>query len=78
MDWREEQQQPVGQAYQHEAKSASYQQETVDAIACFATATSSDRKALENLTETNKVLAVKLARSNNKLVTALLKITKIT
>ena len=38
----------------------------------------SNRKVLENLTETNNVLTTELATSNNKLVTALLKITKLT
>ena len=78
MDWRKEQQQSIGQGYQHQANSASYQQETVDTITCIVTATASDMKAFENLTETKKVLTMELATSNEKRVTALLKITKLT
>ena len=78
MEWRKDQQQLYGQAYQHQANSASCQQETVYAIVCLGTVTARDRKVLENLTDTNKLLTTELATSNKKLVTAILKITKIT
>ena len=78
MDWREEQQQTLGQGYSNQANAVDYQQETVDAIACLATATASDRKAIENLTATNLALTNELASTNAKLITALLKVTKLT
>ena len=78
MDWREEQQQSIGQGYQHQGNSATLQQDTIDAIACLAEATASDRNTVENLTETNSVLTAELTARNNKLVTALMKITKLT
>ena len=40
--------------------------------------TASDRKAVENLTVTNMVLTDEPVTSNDKLVTALLKITQLT
>lgn len=78
MDWREEQSQTIGRGYQGQANAVSYQQETVDAIACLATATASDRQALANLTTTNLALTTELASINAKLITALLKVTKLT
>jgi hypothetical protein len=78
MDWREEQSQNIGRGYQGQANAVSYQQETVDAIACLATATASDRQALANLTTTNLALTTELASINAKLITALLKVTKLT
>ena len=64
MDWRKEQQQSIGQGYQHQGNSATLQHDTVDAIACLAEATASDRKAVEMLTETNSVLTTELTASN--------------
>ena len=78
MDWREEQMQTVGQGYSGQANAVEYQRETVDAIACLATATATDREALKNLTATNLTLTNELASTNAKLITALLKITKLT
>ena len=78
MDWREEQLQTIGHGYQGQANAVSYQQDTVDAIACLATATASDRQALANLTATNLALTNELASTNAKLITALLKVTKLT
>ena len=78
MDWREDQQLTLGQGFSGQANAVSYQQDTVDAIACLATATAADRKAMENLTATNLVLTTELASAQAKLVTALLRITKLT
>ena len=78
MDWREEQTQTIGQGYSGQANAVDYQRESVDAIACLATATATDCKALENLTATNLILTTELASINAKLITALLKVTKLT
>ena len=78
MDWREEQSQTIGRAYQGQANAVNYQQDTVAAIACLATATASDRQALADLTATNLTLTTELASINAKLITALLKVTKLT
>ena len=77
-DYREEQLLTIGQSYSDEANAVDYQRETIDAIACLATATATDRKALENLTATNLALTTELTSTNAKLVTALLKVTKLT
>ena len=77
MDWREDQQLTLGQGLANQAHAVSYQRDTVDAIACLATATAADRNAMENLTATNLVLTNELASAQAKLVTALLKITKL-
>ena len=76
MDWREEQTQTIGQGYSGQVNAVDYQRETIDAIACLATAT--DREALENLTANNLTLTTKLASINAKLITALLKVAKLT
>ena len=78
MDWREDQQLTLGQGFSGQANVVSYQQDTVEAIACLATATAADRKAIENLTATNLVLTTELASAQAKLMTALLRITKLT
>ena len=78
MDWCEEYQRSICQGYQHQVSSISYKQETVDTITCLATTTASNRKALETLTEINKLLTTELATRNEKLGTAFLKIIKLT
>ena len=70
--------QTVGQGYSEQTNAVEYQKETVDTIACLATATATDRKAFENLTATNLALTNELASTNAKLITALLKVTKLT
>ena len=77
MDYREEQTQMTGQGYQANNVTHS-NQETIDAIACLATATAHDRAAMENLTATNLVLAQELKSAQDALVVALQKITKLT
>lgn len=52
--------------------NAVYQQDTIDAIANLATATSHDRLAVSTLTTTNSDLTAELSRVNAKLVAALL------
>ena len=54
----------------------SYQQETVDTLACLATATSTHGKAVENLTETVNTSTTQLVTTNEKLFGALSKITR--
>jgi len=54
------------------------QQDTIDAIANLATATAADRTAVANLTTTVADLTTALGKSNNKLVTALERITALT
>lgn len=78
MDCREEQFQTVGSSYSRHANAVNYQQETADAIACLATTTASDRQAIVNLTATNLALTNELTAVNAKLITALLKVTKLT
>jgi hypothetical protein len=67
MDWREDQQLTLGHGFAEQANAVSYQQDTVDAIACLATATAADRNAMENLTATNLVLTNELASAQAKL-----------
>ena len=74
LDYREEQTHTSGTGFH--ANSAT--NETIEAIACLATATASDRKALENLTATNLVLTTELKLAQESLITALTKITKLT
>ena len=76
MDYREEQTQMTGQGFQ--ANNVTPQQETIDAIACLATATAHDRQAMENLTATNLILTKELKNAQESLVTALTKVTKLT
>ena len=59
------------------ANNAMLQQETVDAIACLATATASDREAVAKLTATNSLLTREITTANAKLVTALLENTSL-
>jgi hypothetical protein len=61
-------------------KEATDQQETIDAIANLATATTTaeDRRAVANLTGTNTTLTKELATSNGKLITALTLVTTLT
>jgi hypothetical protein len=59
-------------ATDYRSNNVTYQQDTIDAIACLATATASDRHTVAVLTETNSALTKELAIVNAKLVTALL------
>jgi rubrerythrin len=54
------------------------QDSTIDAIANLATATAEDRKAVANLTETNASITKALAKSNEKLLTALAQVNTLT
>ena len=55
----------LGSGYQGQASlSLSYQQETFDALTCLATATGTDRKAVENLSETISTLTTELITTN--------------
>lgn len=65
-------------ATNYQANNAVYQQDTIDAIANLATATSHDRQAVSTLTATNSALTKELALVNAKLVTALLANTQLT
>jgi hypothetical protein len=60
-----------------QANKAVYQQDTIEALANLATATSHDLQAVSTLT-TNSALAKELNSVNDKLVTALLANTKLT
>jgi hypothetical protein len=60
------------------ANNAVYQEDTIEAIANLATATSHDRQAVSTLTATNSALTKELTSVNAKLVTALLANTKLT
>ncbi len=62
----------------YQANNAIYQDETIEAIANLATATSHDRQAVSTLTTTNSALTKELTRVNAQLVTALLANTKLT
>jgi hypothetical protein len=62
----------------YQANNAVYQDETIEAIANLATATSHDRQAVATLTTTNSALTKELTRVNAQLVTALLANTKLT
>ena len=64
-------------ASNYQANNAVYQQDTIEAIANLATATSHDRQAVSTLTSTNSALTKELASVNAKLVTALLENTKL-
>ena len=77
MDYREEKTHMTGQGYQANNVTHS-NQETIDAIACLATATAHDRAAMENLTATNLVLTQELKSAQDALIVALLKTTKLT
>jgi hypothetical protein len=65
-------------ATNYQANNAVYQDETIEAIANLATATSHDRQAVATLTSTNSTLTKELTRVNAQLVTALLANTKLT
>jgi hypothetical protein len=65
-------------ATNYQANNAVYQDETIEAIANLATATSHDRQAVATLTSTNSALTKELTRVNAQLVTALLANTKLT
>ena len=65
-------------ATDYKANNAVYQQDTIEAIANLATATSYDRQAVSTLTATNSALTKELTSVHAKLVTALLEITKLT
>jgi hypothetical protein len=60
------------------ANAASYQQETVDAIANLATATAHDRATVATLSSTISKLTLELATANTKLITALATVTTLT
>jgi hypothetical protein len=64
-------------ATDYKANSAAYQQDTIDAIACLATATAHDRHTFATLTNTNSALTKELAAVNAKLITALLENTRL-
>jgi hypothetical protein len=57
---------------------AEHQDNTIDAIASLATATTEDRRAVANLTDTNATLTKELAASNGKLVSALTMVNTLT
>jgi hypothetical protein len=65
-------------ATDYQAHNAIYQQDTIDALANLATATSHDRQAVSTLTATNSALTKELTSINAKLVTALLENTRLT
>jgi hypothetical protein len=65
-------------ATNYHANNAVYQEDTIEAIANLATATSHDRQAVSTLTATNSALTKELTSVNAKLVTALLANTKLT
>jgi hypothetical protein len=65
-------------ATDYRANNASYQQDTIDALANLATATSHDRQAVSTLSATNSALTKELTSVNAKLVTALLENTRLT
>jgi hypothetical protein len=67
----------AGAGYQS-ASNVVYQHDTVNAIANLATATAQDRQIVASLSATNSTLTLELTAVNNKLVTALLDITKLT
>jgi hypothetical protein len=60
------------------AETNTAQNETLEALACLATATAEDRRAVVNLTSTNATLTKELANSNGKLIGALTLITTLT
>jgi hypothetical protein len=62
----------------YQSSNAVHQQDTIDAIANLATATSHDRQAISTLTSTNSALTKELTIVNAKLVTALFANTKLT
>jgi hypothetical protein len=62
----------------YQSNNAVHQQDTIEAIANLATATSHDRQAVSTLTSTNSALTKELTIVNAKLVTALLANTKLT
>jgi hypothetical protein len=65
-------------ATEYRANNAVYQQDTIEALANLATATSHDRQAVSTLTATNSALTKELKGVNEKLVAALLANTKLT
>ena len=71
LDLKENQPSTTSSAYQ---ATTEYQQDTVAALANLATATASDRDAVNNLTETNRALMAELTKVNAELITALKKI----
>ena len=77
MDHREEQTQMSGQGYQANTVSTNTS-ETIEATAYLAISTTNDRKAMKNITVTNLVLTQELKNNQESLVTALLKIAKLT
>ena len=64
----------------HQSSNQVYKKETADAIANLATATASNRASVATLTNTNHNLAaaITLTLSNNKLVTALQDVARLT
>ena len=79
LEMRESEATTPGAGYQGQTNlTLSYQQETVNALACLATATATDRKVVENLTRTVSTLTTELVTTNEKIVVALSKITKLT
>jgi hypothetical protein len=64
-------------ATDYKANNVTHQQDTIDAIACLATATAHDRHTFATLTNTNSTLTKELASVNAKLVTALLENTRL-
>jgi hypothetical protein len=65
-------------ATNYQANNAVYEQDTIEALANLATATSHDRQAVSTLTATNSALTTELTSVNAKLVTALLANTTLT
>ena len=67
MYYREEQKQMSGPGFQANLVTNN---ERIEAIACLATATASDRKAMENLTAINLVLTTELKLAQDAFVAA--------
>jgi hypothetical protein len=65
-------------ATNYQSNNVVHQQDTIDAIANLAAATSHDREAVSTLTSTNSALIKELTSVNAKLVTALLANTQLT
>jgi hypothetical protein len=65
-------------ATNYQSNNAIHQQDTINAIANLATATSHDREAVFLLTSTNSALTKELTSVNAKLITALLANMKLT
>jgi hypothetical protein len=62
----------------HAAGRVDSHESTIDAIANLATATAADRTAVANLTDTNASLTKSLAKTNEKLITALTQVSTLT